>query len=407
MAIQLQKQLVVTSMAIMLAACGGGSGGSDTGNGNNTGGNNGGTPSALMTIQHEQVNKGAILSWEPVAGATSYTVYFDREAINPSSPAAGTESQTCASSPCYVDGMGNGVYNIVVTATGANARSNNVAIINGALNDTGADKCGNITSNDIDCSADGDSVPGGLNPAGQDASLGRDANNSLIKAGAGNGGFDFTKLDASGNALADSATEWSCIRDNVTGLIWENKISDGNAVDQTFNALADARHGQRLYNGSASNDPDLNDNTYSTDTRFSGSVSNLIATANADSLCGFTDWRLPTVNELLGIVDFSKSRSTSELTINLDTDYFQNNGFLQTGFFPSTFFSSIYLTSTRNPNNKITFVNLINGDVLFAQEPDYRHLTHMGGDGAGCVRASTVQPNCSLDGAFARLVRGN
>ncbi|MCD8523773.1 MAG: hypothetical protein LRY72_16155 [Saccharospirillaceae bacterium] len=115
----------------------------------------------MINVQHERVNKGAILSWEPVAGATSYTVYFDREAINPDSPASGTESQTCNGSPCYVGGMGNGVYNIVVTATGANARSNNVAIINGALNDTGADQCGNVVSNDIDCSADGASVPGG------------------------------------------------------------------------------------------------------------------------------------------------------------------------------------------------------------------------------------------------------
>ncbi len=400
MAIQLQKQLVVASMATMLAACGGGSGGSDTG------GNNGGTPSALMTIQHEQVNKGAILSWEPVAGATSYTVYFDREAINPNSPASGTESQACASSPCYVGGMGNGVYNIVVTATGANARSNNVAIITGALNDTGANTCGNVVSNEIDCSDDGASVPGGLNPAGQDASLGRDANNSLIKAGAGTGGFDFTKLDASGNALADTATEWSCIRDNVTGLIWENKTTDENAVGIGFSGLADARHGQRLYNGSASNEPDLDDSTYSTDTRFSGSVSNLIATANADSLCGYTDWRLPTANELLGIVDFSKSPSTGVNTVNLDTDYFQNTGTLGLYFMPLQF-SSVHLTSTRDPNNKITLVDLITGRPLFAQEPDYLHLVNNGGDGAGCVRASSVQPNCSLNGAFARLVRGN
>ncbi|MCD8523774.1 MAG: DUF1566 domain-containing protein [Saccharospirillaceae bacterium] len=247
---------------------------------------------------------------------------------------------------------------------------------------------------------------GGLNPAGQDASLGRDANNRLIKAGAGAGGFDFTKLDNDGNALPDTATEWRCIRDNVTGLIWENKTTDENAVGIGFSGLADPRHGQRLYNGSTSNDPDLDDNTYSTDARFSGSVSNLIATANADALCGYTDWRLPTANELLGIVDFSKSPSTGENTVNLDTDYFQNTGTLGLYFMPLQF-SSVHLTSTRDPNNKITLVDLISGRPLFAQEPDYRHLVNNGGDGAGCVRASSVQPNCSLNGAFARLVRGN
>jgi len=32
----------------------------------------------------------------------------------------------------------------------------------------------------------------------------------------------YTKLDSSGNALPDSAGIWTTVRDNVTGLIWEN-----------------------------------------------------------------------------------------------------------------------------------------------------------------------------------------
>jgi len=37
----------------------------------------------------------------------------------------------------------------------------------------------------------------------------------------------YTKLDGSGKALPDSAGIWAMVKDNVTGLIWENKTSMG------------------------------------------------------------------------------------------------------------------------------------------------------------------------------------
>ncbi len=36
----------------------------------------------------------------------------------------------------------------------------------------------------------------------------------------------YTKLDAAGNDLPTGATEWTCVRDNDTGLIWEVKTDD-------------------------------------------------------------------------------------------------------------------------------------------------------------------------------------
>ena len=42
--------------------------------------------------------------------------------------------------------------------------------------------------------------------------------------------ISYTKLDAGGNALPDSVTEWIVVRDNVTGLIWEMKTNkDGSS----------------------------------------------------------------------------------------------------------------------------------------------------------------------------------
>ncbi|MFH1162839.1 MAG: hypothetical protein V1852_02105 [Pseudomonadota bacterium] len=42
----------------------------------------------------------------------------------------------------------------------------------------------------------------------------------------------YTKLDSNGNALPLSATEWVMIKDNLTGLIWENKTNDGGIHDK-------------------------------------------------------------------------------------------------------------------------------------------------------------------------------
>ncbi|MDZ7621733.1 MAG: hypothetical protein U5O69_04740 [Candidatus Competibacteraceae bacterium] len=90
------------------------------------------------------------------------------------------------------------------------------------LNDTGITWCANDTTNNLAC-------PVTSHP-GQDGDHGRDAlarAGQLQKVGGGKAGLDFTKLDANGNALPASASSWSCVRDNHTGLIWEVKTTSG------------------------------------------------------------------------------------------------------------------------------------------------------------------------------------
>jgi len=41
----------------------------------------------------------------------------------------------------------------------------------------------------------------------------------------------YTKLDNLGNPLPDDAASWATIRDNVTGLVWENKTNDESIHD--------------------------------------------------------------------------------------------------------------------------------------------------------------------------------
>ena len=101
----------------------------------------------------------------------------------------------------------------------------------------GARRTGFVFLNDtgLDWWADGDtnfltSPPAGY--PGQDASHGRDATQD--NDADGHAGFSFTKLDANGKALAASAATWSCVRDNVTGLIWEAKTDDGGLRDKDW-----------------------------------------------------------------------------------------------------------------------------------------------------------------------------
>jgi len=98
----------------------------------------------------------------------------------------------------------------------------------------------------------------------------------------------YTKLNAQGNALPDSASSWSMVKDNVTGLIWENKTDDGSIHDKN--------------------------NKYNWDDAQSVFIKEL----NDKNFGGFSDWRLPTVKELSFIVN------SGTYDPAIDTNYFPN-----------------------------------------------------------------------------------
>ncbi len=129
--------------------------------------------------------------------------------------------------------------------------------------------------------------------------------------------FSFTKLDAAGNALPDDATSWDCVRDNVTGLTWE--------VKQPGSGLRGAERKFRWY------DPDERRNggvAGLAGSEVCDDVSSLpsgacnmqyyAADMNLIQLCGRTGWRVPTLEELRSLADYS----TSSAAIN--PDYFPN-----------------------------------------------------------------------------------
>lgn len=178
------------------------------------------------------------------------------------------------------------------------------------LNDTGIVRFGDQTSYEL-----AGEPPG---HPGQDARFGRDAAamaGKLAKTGGGAKGFDFTKLDADGQPAPADAQSWACVRDNVTGLVWEVKTADGG--------LRDGNNHYTWYNP----DPKTNGGFPGAETGVEcggGIKCNTDAytrAVNAARLCGFGDWRLPQRGELRSLVDYSHA-GTYRPTI--DADYFPN-----------------------------------------------------------------------------------
>jgi hypothetical protein len=194
-----------------------------------------------------------------------------------------------------------------------------------SLNDTGADYCRDAGGELVDCTT---SLP-------QDGNAGRDyqaaantlnnaLNNTLNKVGSGPVGFDWTKLDSAGRALAyqtqtwltegneADGTTWSCIKDNHTGLLWEVKTDSAESLHYRalryawFNPDNDTNGGEP----GLQNSDDCN-----------GSACNtlaFVAALNAKVHCGSQRWRMPTVNELMTLV------VARNLDLVMDRAYFPN-----------------------------------------------------------------------------------
>ena len=143
----------------------------------------------------------------------------------------------------------------------------------GALNDSGitTNQCYQAGSDVlVACNTSGATT---LNPA-QDGMVGRDV--TIPGPSDGKLGFSFTATSG-------------CVKDNVTGLTWEVKTTDGGARDWT-----------KTY-------------TFSTATDF-------VTAVNSSNLCGHSNWRLPTPDELQRIVDYSVASPGP----TIDTAWFPN-----------------------------------------------------------------------------------
>ncbi len=223
------------------------------------------------------------LSWSSVTNASSYNLHYSEDATFPTDQ---TVQINNVQSPYNLASLRNDVtYYLAVTAVSNNIESlfsNEVSATlraKGKLNDTGITWGGNYTSgNNTDCLS-------GVEISAQDCSHGRDAQaaaGTLSKIGAGSAGFDFTKLDGNGASLPANASSWSCVKDNHTGLIWEAKTDNDDIHDKDNHYKWGGA--TALGNGSGG--------TYYAD------WTPLVNGSNSEALCGFSDWRVPSSDEL-------------------------------------------------------------------------------------------------------------
>ncbi|USD58890.1 DUF1566 domain-containing protein [Vibrio sp. SCSIO 43140] len=241
---------------------------------------------------------------------------------------------------------------------------------------------------------------------GQDAEFGYDAEfGTTVYDGAA--GFSWTKLDISGNALASSATNYECIRDNRTGLVWERKhasaalpaVSTDDALRSLFtNDPVDAHpYSSANISYRANNYTyywyNMDDNTNGGGDGVRGSdnankphskynVSNICAypiTSNAkycntddyikhlnsEAFCGFQDWKVPAINELRSIINYRTT--TADVG---EVEYFDHMA-------AGTYISA---TPSANGTGQAWCMNSVNGQAMYCNKHLATYLRAVRGD---------------------------
>lgn len=211
--------------------------------------------------------------------------------------------------------------------------SRDIEITPGQLNDTGITWGANYPrgAND-DCSAkidrdwlpDGaEAVEGDILPQ-QDCAHGRDATANDSRDGAA--GFVYRKIGAGGKVLGADAKDWACVLDGITGLVWEVKVPadgvygnrglhDGDDVFTWYNS-------NERTNGGAIGDWNSRYNQCSEYVAGQPmtycNIEEFVSRVNRQGLCGFNDWRVPTLPELATLVNFGRTSPA------IDSGYFPN-----------------------------------------------------------------------------------
>ncbi|RZA01813.1 MAG: DUF1566 domain-containing protein, partial [Moraxellaceae bacterium] len=114
----------------------------------------------------------------------------------------------------------------------------------------------------------------------------------------------YINLDAKGKTLRAQKKVASCVQDNETGLVWELKTTD-NGVHDIDNSFRWGGEGSDKI-GSI----------------FFDDWNTFLTTTNKEKLCGFSDWRVPTIDELKSLVVEISGSDSSEQKPTINSDYF-------------------------------------------------------------------------------------
>ena len=188
---------------------------------------------------------------------------------------------------------GSGSATTATTATTSGPQLNDTGVVAGGDYPSGFD-----TYNGSNTACNGGYLDSGNSDTfvaftNEDCEVGRDEDN--YDNTDGHAGFSFTRLNFSGSEYSgsgDYATQpWSCVIDNVTGLVWEIKTTNGGTSD--------------------------NSNQYTWPDNTNPTTQELVEATNTAQLCGLTNWRLPTVQEIESLASYNYVPA-------IDADYFPN-----------------------------------------------------------------------------------
>lgn len=217
------------------------------------------------------------------------------------------EITSAGADPAVPGAYGLSLFTDMVTATPTGKLNDTGIAFSGASDTTNSGTCivsGNFAHQDCAYGRDNDSITGRVDAAND---------------GDGEDGFSFLKVSIAGAPLEASAAEWSCVKDNVTGLMWEVKSDDDGLHDKddtfTWYNTDPAANG-----GVAGEEGD--------DTTCSGiglcNTEAFVARVNAAGLCGYSDWRVPEVAELEGLLNLQFTDGGASPAPLMDTNFFPN-----------------------------------------------------------------------------------
>lgn len=271
-------------------------------------GTTGGAISATATNTAQNLTVGtAMASFSPLTasgGATPYT--YSYTGTLPAGLLFSTTTGAVSGTPTATSATANLVFsvkdanNVVASTTSTVSFTVSAAsVATSNLNDTGItpSQCYQVGSNVLVACNSAAAIA--LNNA-QDGMVGRDANVATNSNTDGKLGFSFTSVTG------------GCVQDNVTGLMWEVKTTDGGLRDWTKSYTNyDSTLIAQKWNGTA--------NVAPTQAEIDASTNSVgfINSVNAQGLCGYSDWRLPTADELQSIVDYGVSYPGPTIDANL------------------------------------------------------------------------------------------